>query len=140
MEAGGGGMGGLNYRYIPLILPEIKKGFSLGVYMKCSVCGEEFEGRSDALYCSSTCRSRRSRLSVAGSVATDKSATDNATDNFVDIVKDLKLDPEKDLGIYYWTENGVFIRPDITVDQVQNIARLIHAKHGRECVFNEARL
>jgi len=51
----------------------------------------------------------------------------------LDLEKDLKLDLKKDLGIYSWTADGIFIRPDITVDQVQNIARLVHAKRGRVC-------
>ena len=52
---------------------------------------------------------------------------------FIDVEKDLKLNLEKDLGITGWTRDGIFIRPDITIKQVQNIARLIHAKHGRPC-------
>jgi hypothetical protein len=52
---------------------------------------------------------------------------------FLDLEKGLKLDLRKDLGVYYWTPDGIFIRPDITVDQVQNIARIIHAKHDRPC-------
>jgi hypothetical protein len=50
---------------------------------------------------------------------------------YLDLEKDLKLDLKKDLGIFAWTPDGIFIRPDITVKQVQNIARLIHAKNGR---------
>jgi hypothetical protein len=61
----------------------------LGAVMRCEVCGGDFGGRSDARYCSSTCRSRRSRatdrgISVAGFFdATDKLG--DATDNFVDV-------------------------------------------------------
>jgi hypothetical protein len=51
----------------------------------------------------------------------------------MDVVKDLKLSLEKDLGITGWTKDGIFIRPEIEVRQVQNIARLVHAKHGRIC-------
>lgn len=51
----------------------------------------------------------------------------------LDIGKDLHLNLEKDLGITAWTADGIFIRPDIRIGQVQNIARLIHAKHGRPC-------
>ena len=51
----------------------------------------------------------------------------------VDLVKDLHLDLEKDLGVTSWTADGIFIRPDIRVGQVQNIARLVAAKHGRPC-------
>jgi hypothetical protein len=56
----------------------------------------------------------------------------------IDIEADLHLSLKKDLGICSWTADGIFINPDITVPQVQNIARLIHAKHGRPCpAFNE---
>jgi len=135
--------------------------------MKCVVCGKEFDGRSDARFCSSTCRSRRNRatdngISVAkgvdatdnGGSATDNCvcATDNATDidipcrvvqqiirdGYMDLEKDLKLSLQKDLGITAWTSEGVFIREDITIPQVRNIAKLIHAKHGRTAHFNEA--
>jgi hypothetical protein len=51
----------------------------------------------------------------------------------LDLVKDLHLNIEKDLGIYGWTADGIFIRPDIRIGQVQNIARLVHAKNGRVC-------
>jgi hypothetical protein len=51
----------------------------------------------------------------------------------MDLETDLKLNMEKDLGIYGWTEDGIFLRPEITSKQVQSIARLIHAKHGRPC-------
>lgn len=43
---------------------------------------------------------------------------------------DLHLDMRRDLGITAWTPDGIFIRPDITIPQVQAIARLIHAKNG----------
>jgi hypothetical protein len=29
-----------------------------------------------------------------------------------------------------WSQDGIFILPDITIDQVRNIRRLIEAKHG----------
>ena len=120
--------------------------------MKCISCGKEFESsRSDAKFCSPTCRSRVSRLSVAdkgelsvatGSNATDNSATgnsvtDNATDKpkiqdvvVLDLVKDLGLDLKKDLGITGWTPQGVFLCDVITVDQVRNLSRLVYAKNG----------
>lgn len=34
--------------------------------MKCNVCGKEFEGRSDAKYCSSNCRVKASRQDKGG--------------------------------------------------------------------------
>mgnify|MGYP007070564962 CR=1 FL=1 len=55
----------------------------------------------------------------------------DAGETFLDIEKDLHLSLRKDLGIFAWSRDGIFIRPDITIDQVQNIARLIHAKRGR---------
>jgi hypothetical protein len=124
--------------------------------IKCSVCGESFEGRVDAKYCSSTCRSKGNRatdnkLSVASGInATDNLATDKlgVTDKVIDIdvpckvfskkdeegvvdlVRDLKLDLKKDLGIDSWSSSGIMIRPDITIQQVQNICSLIRAKNG----------
>ncbi len=50
----------------------------------------------------------------------------------IDIVKDLGLNL-KDLGVTGWTSDGIFLRDDITISQVQNIARLVHAKNGRPC-------
>jgi hypothetical protein len=178
--------------------------------IKCESCSKWFEAaRMDAKYCSSTCRSKKSRLiatdnpfatdnSVATdnpelSVATDKIGEEDATDKlsvalalktpeeliesgkiiakkkkeamlatdlpevsldtpcntglspetlgeiFLDVEKDLGLSLKKDLGCYSWTRDGIMIRPDITVQQVHNIAKLIHAKHGRPCPpFREA--
>jgi hypothetical protein len=58
---------------------------------------------------------------------------------FLDVEKDLGLSLKKDLGCYSWSRDGIMIRPDITVQQVHNIARLIHARHGRPCPpFREA--
>ena len=120
--------------------------------MECMVCGNEFEARrSDALYCSDVCRQRRKRVtdnSVTDNLAvTDKSISmDEPCEVFsgdgahLDLVKDLGINLGRDLGITSWTSDGVFLRHDITIDQVQNIARLIHAKHGRKCPeFKECR-
>jgi hypothetical protein len=127
----------------------------------CTICENEFEGRADAKFCSGKCRKTASRtqpildvtdnpkIHVTDNSVTDNlvSVTDNVTDKsdpqkpkiFIDIVKDLKLNLEKDLGITGWTPDGIFIRPEITIQQVQNIARLIHAKHGRkEPIFTPA--
>ena len=49
---------------------------------------------------------------------------------YLDLEKDLHLDLRKDLGIYAWTADGIFIRPDITVDQVRRIRSLVEARHG----------
>ena len=91
-------------------------------------------------------RERRSHVTpvvtpVAFGVVTPADVTPIVTPKrVVDVVNDLNLDMAKDLGIYGWTADGIFIRPDITVSQVQNIARLIHAKHGRPCPeFKECR-
>ena len=50
----------------------------------------------------------------------------------IDIVKDLGLNL-KDLGVTGWTSDGIFLRDDIKISQVQDIARLIHAKYNRPC-------
>jgi hypothetical protein len=119
--------------------------------MKCETCGIEFEAqRATARYCSTSCRVKASRISVTQSEApsplsvtvkplsNDFSVTDEAAEvgtpaKVIDLVKDLHLDLKKDLGIDGWTADGIFIKPDITVYQVQNIAHLIHAKYGRPC-------
>jgi len=60
--------------------------------------------------------------------------------DYIDIVKDLKLDLVKDLGLMGWSKDGIFIQPNITAHQVQAIARLVAARHGRpEPVFYECR-
>jgi hypothetical protein len=117
--------------------------------MKCIACRSEFEGRSDARFCSSTCRSRHNRATDNQLIlATDNYATDMDVPckvvqriikdkGYIDIEKDLGLSLHKDLGITAWTDNGIFIRPDITVKQVHNIAHLVAAKHGRVAIFNE---
>jgi hypothetical protein len=124
------------------------------VLKKCEQCGEEFEAvRADARFCTAKCRVKSSRsvtegeglsvtrpdVNVTDSPVTDKSVTDNPDLlQKIDVAKDLHLSLEKDLGITGWTADGIFIRPDITVAQVRNIARLVHAKHSRPCpVFNE---
>jgi hypothetical protein len=128
----------------------------------CTICENEFEAeRSTAKFCSNKCRVKSNRLSVTENLSSPLSVTENpevsvtnlsVTDEkplsvtdpqkpkiFIDIVKDLKLNLEKDLGITGWTPDGIFIRPEITIQQVQNIARLIHAKHGRkEPIFTPA--
>jgi hypothetical protein len=118
----------------------------------CTICENEFEAeRSTAKFCSDKCRVKSNRLSVTESPevsVTNLSVTDEKPLSvtkpqkpkiFIDIVKDLKLNPEKDLGITGWTPDGIFIRPDITIQQVQTLARLIHAKHGRkEPIFTPA--
>lgn len=116
--------------------------------MKCEGCGVEFEAvRATARFCSGGCRLafHRKVLSVTESplaLQDDLSVTDEVGTpaGVVDLVGDLKLDLKKDLGVTSWSADGIFIRDDITVDQVQNIARLIHAKHNRSCpIFLECR-
>ena len=98
--------------------------------MKCLQCDSEFEGvRSTAKYCSDKCR----KLAFQKVSVPDVLGVSVLPDKYLDLAKDLKLDAGKDLGITGWTKDGIFIRPDITVEQVQNIARMIHAKHGRVC-------
>jgi hypothetical protein len=110
--------------------------------MQCSYCGDVFEGRVDAKCCSDKCRQSLKRLSVTDYIVTDNFVTDkcdNVTDKVnvdvtdkLDIEKDLKMDMQKDLGITAWTEQGIFIREDITVEQVRNIRRCVEAKNGWE--------
>ena len=52
--------------------------------MLCKVCNTEFEGRSDAIYCSSKCRKMANRIKDAVKSVTDTDVTDNlVTDNLV---------------------------------------------------------
>ena len=119
---------------------------------KCEVCGVEFDAvRITARFCSGRCKKRFQRgfsgtellsgTKVSGTEiisGTDDDVGEPA--GVVDVVKDLKLDMGKDLGIYSWSADGIFIRPDITIPQVQNIARMVHARRGRSCpAFNECR-
>ena len=46
--------------------------------LTCTICGEEFEGRTDAKFCSDTCRKRASRV-------TDN--IENVTDNGISVTK-----------------------------------------------------
>ena len=48
----------------------------------------------------------------------------------LDLAKDLKLDIRKDLGCIGFSPDGIFIHPDITIDQVRTIRRLVEAKRG----------
>jgi len=90
--------------------------------MKCVNCDREFEAeRSTARFCGGSCRKAYNRLSVAK--YDDLSVT-------LDLVKDLKLDMRKDLGVRAWTEDGIFIRDDITEGQVRAIRDLVAAKNG----------
>ncbi len=117
--------------------------------MRCLVCGVEFEGRGRAKFCSIRCKSSYHRIvSSDGSIVSPivSGGVIVSDDDIgvpagvVDLEKDLNLDMEKDLGIMSWTADGIFLRPDITVSQVQNIAKLIHAKHNRSCPeFRECR-
>jgi predicted nucleic acid-binding Zn-ribbon protein len=49
---------------------------------------------------------------------------------YLDLVKDLGLDLKRDLGCFAVSRDGWFIRPDITIQQVRNIRRIIEARHG----------
>ena len=96
---------------------------------KCLSCGDEFEGlRSTAKYCSDICKLayHRERLSVSK----DGVSVSEPVSVSLDIERDLKLDLKKDLGVTAWTKDGIFIRDDITVEQVQNIRKLVAAKNG----------
>jgi hypothetical protein len=124
---------------------------------KCLECGNEFEAlRATAKYCSEICKKRyqREHSGTGDSLAGQESVLSgtkvlSGTDVVVpvkvpevsddvgtpakvlDLVKDLRLDLGRDLGCTAWTQDGIFIKPDITYTQIQNIARLVAAKHGR---------
>jgi len=98
--------------------------------MICSVCGESFEGRVDAKYCSDKCRMRLKRtesveIKPNKEIVLDIPVRDNLVrdkvididvpcktqslklpEGHVDLVKDLKLDLKRDLGISSWTDKG----------------------------------
>jgi len=103
--------------------------------MKCVQCSKEFEGRSDAMYCSSGCRLKHHR-------ETDKSETDNVTVIETDkqpwIVKSKKILNLSELGVNL-KELGVqscgpglpILLVDMpTNDQIQGLCKVIHALNG----------
>ena len=49
---------------------------------------------------------------------------------YLDLEKDLHLDLKKDFGCFAVSRNGWCIRPDITIQQVRNIRRVVEAKNG----------
>ena len=110
---------------------------------KCLGCGVEFNAvRVTAKFCSGRCRLafHRGGVSVTKVLSVTEDDEVGVPAGVVDVVKDLKLDMARDLGIYSWSVDGIFIRPDITIPQVQNIARMVHARRGRSCpAFNECR-
>jgi len=130
--------------------------------MICLVCLKEFAGRVDAKYCSDRCKKRfqRSGTDWVGLSGTSGTGVPDVVPDKIDVVpdkieiacremregiwvdveKDLGLDLRKDLGCRGWDANGIHILPDITVDQVRNIARLVAAKNGTTASFYEARL
>lgn len=99
--------------------------------MKCIYCEREFVGaRADAKFCSSTCRLRSHRETDKGGVETDNGLSAGQTVTTLDFAKDLKLDLSKDLGVTSWDANGIFLSPDITIEQVRRIRALVGAKNG----------
>jgi len=123
---------------------------------KCLECGNEFEAASvRGKFCSIPCKSsfhRKRTVSdtVSGisivspitvsetprTVSSERIVSEESDDDVgvpakvVDLVKDLHLDLQKDLGVTAWTSDGIFIRDDITIEQVRNIRRIVEAKHG----------
>ena len=100
---------------------------------KCLFCDREFEGeRATARFCSGTCRKAHGRLSVTNgvgvSVTNGEVSVTEPLSVTLDFEKDLKLDLRKDLGVSSW-ENGIFVLPEITIEQVRSIQRLIGAIH-----------
>lgn len=63
-------------------------------------------------------------------VSSDEPCKVVTKDVYINLEKDLKLNLEKDLGVFAWTSDGIFIRPEITVDQVRRVRRLVEAKKG----------
>ena len=110
--------------------------------MKCISCEREFEGeRSTAKYCSASCRVMWNRVPLKEmgvsvtedglSVTKGEVSVTEPLSVTLDFTKDLKLDLRKDLGVSSW-ENGIFILPEITVEQVRRIRGLVGAKNGWE--------
>jgi hypothetical protein len=108
---------------------------------KCIVCGNIFEAaRATAKYCSIKCKHafHRDELSVPENILSVPERNLSVPENddvappvpYLSIEKDLKLNLEKDLGCIAWTQDGIFIRPEITIQQVRNIRRVVEAKHG----------
>ena len=105
--------------------------------MICIQCGKEFEGQGRAKYCSGACKIRHHRgkdVTIGEDVTIDSNTPCRVVTigTYVDVEKDLGLSLSKDLGVSAWNENGVFICPDITIEHVRNIRRLVEAKRGWE--------
>ena len=110
----------------------------------CVLCGAEFEGYGKAKFCSGACRVRAHRQSVTNDVTIGEDVTIDAEKpcnvtkvaepgvTILDVEKDLGLKMDRDLGIYAWSRDGIFIRPDITIEQVRRIRGLVGAKNGWE--------
>jgi hypothetical protein len=100
--------------------------------MKCIQCSKEFEGRSDARYCSASCRKSASR-GVTDNHVTDKNVTDNVTDNSgkkVRYLSDLGVDL-KELGVASCGPGLPILLVDMpTNDQIQGLCKVIHALNG----------
>jgi endogenous inhibitor of DNA gyrase (YacG/DUF329 family) len=115
----------------------------------CDYCGNGFEAeRSTRKYCSDKCKKLafltvlkeeqvlrvtvpKDDLTVPETVVSVPKKNDKkVTVPYLDVVKDLGLSLEKDLGVFGMTSDGIFIRDDITVEQVRNIRRLVEAKKG----------
>lgn len=117
--------------------------------MICENCGMEFEGRSDKLFCSKKCGLENFRKVETNRTETVLTVSKNTevglsplgevdlklkpivpNPSYMNIEKDLKLSPEKDLGILGWTPDGIFVRDDITITQARRIRSLVEAKHN----------
>ena len=106
----------------------------------CVFCSEKFEAeRSTAKYCSDKCKKLAFFSVPKEGAVLEVSVPEEALSvpkpvsvpvTVLDVVKDLKLSFEKDLGVYGMTNDGIFIRDDITEQQVRNIRSLVAAKHG----------
>ncbi len=106
---------------------------------RCIVCGTEFEEkRVTAKYCSETCKKLAfqkrgdSVLSVPKSVVSVPKilSVPVSVPRVIDIEDDMGLSLEKDFGSTGMTADGIFIRDDITIQQVRNIRRLVEYRHG----------
>ena len=105
--------------------------------MKCLNCQQEFESqRSTAKFCSDKCKLAYHRKE-ADDTLRDKIDTlrkDSVTPKSVNILtlKDFGIDP-KDLGIQWAPEGGpIFLRNDITAEQVRDLVRVMCAMKGKE--------
>lgn len=90
--------------------------------MKCTICGDEFEGRADAKFCSASCRKKASRNKTPeNNIPTRVEAVHKKTDKIIpEPVMDRNLMREEDIPKEEWFDPFTPVEPIIDVYQPVN--------------------